>query len=143
MRFYSKKGLFTGIILWGTVTFLIGSFLFLPEGPEGKGETVTAVLICTLTSGFIMWLWFATYYEINGNELKIVAGPFRSRIDIIEIKSIRPSRSILSSPALSMNRLEILYGKWGMVLISPKNEEQFCEKLMNINPNIDIKLNDS
>lgn len=45
MRFYSKKGLFIGAILWGTIAFLIGAFFVLPGGPEGKGETVTAVKI--------------------------------------------------------------------------------------------------
>lgn len=141
MRFYSKKGLFIGAILWGTIAFLIGAFFVLPGGPEGKGETVTAVIICSLTIAFILWLWFATYYEIIGNHLRIVAGPFRSKIDIdiMEIKSIRPSRNIVSSPALSINRLEVLYGKWGIVLISPKNQEQFCEKLQKINPKIEIK----
>ncbi|WP_396953703.1 PH domain-containing protein [Neobacillus mesonae] len=89
---------------------------------------------------FILWLWFAAYYEINDNQLLIVAGPIKKKIEIKEIKSIRPSRSILSSPALSMKRLEILYGKWGMVLIYPKNQENFCKNLLKINPMIDVNM---
>jgi len=77
MRYYSKKGIITGVLLWGVVAFLIGSFLFLPGGPEGKGEIIAAVLVCGFTSAIIMWCWFGTYYEINGNQLKVVGGPFR------------------------------------------------------------------
>lgn len=139
MRFYSKKGIFIGTILWGTVFFLIGSFFFLPGGPEGKGGTIAAVLICGLTSAFIIWLWFGTYYEIREGELKVVAGPFRWKIDIMEIKSIRKTRNPLSSAALTLDRLEILYGKWGMVLISPKNEEKFCEIISEKNPKVEFK----
>ena len=141
MRFYSKKGIITGVLLWGTVALLIGSFLFLPGGPEGKGEIITAVLVCGLTSSFIMWLWFGTYYEINGNQLQVVGGPFRWKIDIMTMKSIRKTRNPLSSPALSLNRLEIHHGKWGTVMISPKNEEEFCETLRKINSKIDFNIN--
>ena len=140
MRLYSKKGMITGVLLWGTVAFLIGSFLFLPDGPEGKGEVITAVLLCGLTSALILWCWFGTYYEINGKQLKIVGGPFRWKIDIMTIISIRKTRNPLSSPALSLNRLEIQYGKWSTILISPKNEEQFCENLRKINSKININL---
>ncbi|WHY88812.1 PH domain-containing protein [Neobacillus novalis] len=140
MRFYSKKGIITGLILWGAVAFLIGSFLFLPGVPEGKGEMITAILVCGLTSGFIMWCWFGTYYEIIGSQLKVVGGPFRWKIDIMAIKSIRKTRNPLSSPALSLNRLEIQYAKWTTILISPKHEEQFCAELRKINSKIDLYL---
>lgn len=130
------------MILWGTVLFLVGSFIFLPGGREGKGggEIIFGILLTVLTSLFIMWIWFGTYYEINGNQLKIVGGPFRWKIDIKTIKSIRKTRNPLSSPALSLNRLEILYGKWGTILISPKHEDEFCNELIKINSTIDVKL---
>ncbi|MFF2445771.1 PH domain-containing protein [Neobacillus sp. NPDC058068] len=140
MRFYSKKGIITGVILWGTVIFLIGSILFLPGGPEGKGETIIAVLVSGLTSAFISWIWFGTYYEINGSQLKVVGGPFRWKIDIMTITSIRKTRNPLSSPALSLNRLEVQYGKWTTILISPKNKKQFCAELSKINSTIDLYL---
>ncbi|MFK9093746.1 PH domain-containing protein [Bacillus salipaludis] len=56
------------------------------------------------------------------------------------IKSIRKTRNPLSSPTLLLNRLEIHYGTWGAMLISPKNEEQFCEDLSKINSKIEINF---
>lgn len=70
----------------------------------------------------------------------IVGGPFRWKIDIMTIISIRKTRNPLSSPALSLNRLEIRYGKWNTILISPKNVDQFCENLRKVNSKIDINL---
>jgi hypothetical protein len=141
MRFYSKKGIITGVLLWGTILFLIGSFLFLPGGPEGMGETITAFVITTLFSAFIIWVWFGTYYEIKGEQLIVVGGPFRWKIEIMSISSIRKTRNPLSSPALSIKRLEIRYGKWNIILISPQHEQQFCQLIQKINPKVTIELN--
>ncbi|WP_251550601.1 PH domain-containing protein [Neobacillus muris] len=100
-----------------------------------------ALLITVSYCGFVSWCWFGTYYEINGSQLKVVGGPFRWKIDIMGIKGVRKSRNLLSSPALSLDRLEVTYEKWGMILISPKKQEKFCETLKKINPNIEVNLN--
>ncbi|OIK15141.1 hypothetical protein BIV60_10460 [Bacillus sp. MUM 116] len=93
------------------------------------------------TSIFMLWMWFGTYYEIGEEILRIVAGPIRSKVEISQIKSIKRTRNPLSSPALSMDRFEITYGKWGFVLISPENEENFCKILVEKNPRIHLNLN--
>ncbi|MDQ1145866.1 hypothetical protein QE429_002693 [Bacillus sp. SORGH_AS 510] len=141
MRFYSKKGIITGFLLWGTVLFLIGSFLFLPGGPEGMGETITAIVITTMISAFIIWIWFGTYYEIKREQLIVAGGPFRWKIDIMSMSSIRKTRNPLSSPALSLKRLEIRYGKWNIIFISPQHEVQFCQLIQKINPKVIIDIN--
>ncbi|MGG3560729.1 PH domain-containing protein [Neobacillus rhizosphaerae] len=141
MRFYSKKGLITGVLLWGTILFLIGSFIFLPGGPEGMGETTTTILTTILLTTFISWVWFGTYYEIKGKQLIVVGGPFRWKIDIMSINSIRKTLNPLSSPALSLKRLEIQYGTYNTILISPKHDNKFCEMIKKINPKIEINLN--
>jgi Bacterial PH domain len=141
MKFHSKKGPILGAIIWGTILFMGYALIFLPDGPDGVGEMLLAILICGLTSGFMLWLWFATYYEIGEEYLKIVSGPIRSKVAINKISRIRRSRNPLSSPALSTDRLKIEYGKWDFVLISPKNEERFCELLLKKNPNIQVNLN--
>lgn len=61
-------------------------------------------------------------------------------IDINQIKSIEKSNSILSSPAASRKRISIKYGKYDDILVSPKNQEDFIQELLKINP--DIKLID-
>ena len=140
MRFYSKKGLVLGVIIWGSILFMIGVFLFAPDKSEGASEVIVGVSICVITSAFFAWIWFNTYYEIGDEYIKIVSGPIRSKVKISSITSIKRTRNPLSSPALSIDRLEVKHGKWDFSLISPKNEEKFCEILLEKNPNIIVNL---
>ncbi|MDO9478112.1 MAG: PH domain-containing protein [Pseudohongiella sp.] len=57
------------------------------------------------------------------------SGPFKWRVPIKQITSITPTSSPLSSPALSLDRLRIDYGRGESIMISPKNKEQFIQDL--------------
>ncbi|MFI3319732.1 MAG: PH domain-containing protein, partial [Rikenellaceae bacterium] len=64
-------------------------------------------------------------------------------IDIARIKTIKRSYNPLSSPAASLKRLEIRFYNKGRIetaLISPVRETEFLEKLKEINPYIEIKV---
>ncbi|WP_409254050.1 PH domain-containing protein [Bacillus sp. SCS-153A] len=158
MRFYSKKGIILFPILLFVLLFTLLSvmvqfvnvdFLTALLGEQDTENPLTGVIIPLAAASLIVWLIIATYYEINGKMLKVVAGPIRYTIEIDRIKSVRPSRNPLSSPALSLDRLEIIYSKptgkvetrfsWKTILISPKNKQKFIEELLKINPNIDVK----
>ena len=80
------------------------------------------------TVGLFTWLLRATYYEVGADTLRVVCGPFRRKIPISEITSVRPSRNPLSSPALSLDRLRIDYGK-RFVLVSPADKSGFVAAL--------------
>jgi PH (Pleckstrin Homology) domain-containing protein len=67
----------------------------------------------------------ATRYEVTGREVIARSPPFRWRIEIDGIESIRPSRSLVSSPALSTDRLEIRYAGGKTLLVSPRDREGF------------------
>ena len=77
---------------------------------------VLALIVGTLRS---------TRYEVTDREVIVRSPPFRWRIEIESIESIRPSRSPASSPALSLDRLEIRYGGGRTLLVSPKDREGF------------------
>jgi hypothetical protein len=57
-------------------------------------------------------------------------------IDINEIRAISKTKSIMSSPAPSFDRIELKYGEFNEVIISPKNKFQFAKDLTKINQNI-------
>lgn len=81
-----------------------------------------------------------TSYTIDGDVLKIRCGLlFRSRISIAGIRQVSETRSPLSSPATSLDRLEIVYNTYNQVLISPKDKEAFISHLKEINPKIVVK----
>lgn len=76
-----------------------------------------------------IWGWFTTGYFIEEEKLIIQSGPLKKTIVISEIKKIVRTKNPLSAPALSMDRLEISYGKFEMALVSPKDRHQFIAKL--------------
>lgn len=90
--------------------------------------------------GFILFLSKTTQYIINENQL-IVKSTWivNERIDISKITKVEKSNSILSSPALSLDRLLVRYNKYDEVLISPKEKKEFLDELLKINPTIEIK----
>ncbi len=86
----------------------------------------------------ILYMFFTTQYVVDEhNDLQIYMGKFLfKKIPIAEIKEISPSRNLLSSPAPSLDRLEIKYGKLRSVLISPKDKIGFVEELQKRNSDI-------
>ena len=92
------------------------------------GVTFLALFIL-MGVGFLVWLLLSTHYTITDDLLIIQSGPLYWEILRKDIHSINPSRSISSSPALSLNRLEIKYGKCNSILVSPKERDQFIKKL--------------
>jgi hypothetical protein len=61
-------------------------------------------------------------------------------VEIADIKSIERTRNPISSPAASMDRIELKYGKWNTVIISPKDKKELLNAFLAINPKITVDL---
>ncbi len=91
---------------------------------------------------FFVWITsYSTKYIVEGNQL-IIKCMFivNERIDIAKIRKIEKTNSILSSPALSLDRIAVRYNKFDEVYISPKEKQSFLNDLLQINPNIEVKV---
>jgi hypothetical protein len=130
MYFPSKRDWWLGLLIWGLMLLATTPAFLHP----GKGQLIIMVAVIA----FIGWIWFGTGYEIFDNELKIRCGPFRERIPLQEIKEIKKTRSPLSSPACSLDRMEIKYGKSKRVMISPADQEGFIKMLTGKSPQIHL-----
>lgn len=130
MYFPSKKDIWLGLLFWGTVIICFFPLFF--------DQDIIAILVLVPLSFFLIWLWFTTGYVIDGDVLIVKFGPFKKKIHIGEISRIRRTKNPLSAPALSLNRLEITYARYGLTLISPKDQEKFVSILLEINPNIEV-----
>ncbi len=94
---------------------------------------IPAVLIVTIFS--------STTYAITENELIIKCGLFyKLVVPVKDIRKISESNNLISSPALSLDRLEILYNKFDTVLISPKPKLEFIAEIKRVNPEIEISV---
>jgi hypothetical protein len=95
------------------------------------------ILLLIIIFGLITHMFLKTEYTIEEHKLKIKCGFFTYKpIEINEIKEITKSSNIISSPAASFDRIEIKYGKFEEMIISPKDKFEFAKYLTNLNPNI-------
>lgn len=82
-----------------------------------------------------------TYYIIEGDKLTVKSmWIVHEKIDIAAIKKIEKSNSLLSSPALSLDRIAVRYNKFDEVYLSPKDKQAFADDLQELNPAIEISL---
>lgn len=92
---------------------------------------------------FFLHMFFTTLYIIHDNKLKIKCGFLNyDEIDIRTIKEISKISNIVSAPAASFDRVEIKYGTFEEVIISPKNKMEFAQHIVSINPKITNKINE-
>lgn len=96
----------------------------------------TFVLWNVIFSLFILSL-FRTVYVVDGNKLRVWVGviPFAKK-EIEQIKSVHRTSTLLSSPALSIDRLAITLANGNTLVISPKDREGFVAALLSVNPQI-------
>lgn len=86
----------------------------------------------------IGYLFVDTSYKLtHDKKLKVKSGfLINKEIDVFTIEKVEPTRSPAASPALSLDRLKVIYDKHDYVIISPKEKVEFIRDLKNINPNI-------
>ncbi len=82
-----------------------------------------------LSAGLPLWLLRATEYRIDATDLHVRCGPFTWRVPFSEIRAVTPTRNPLSSPALSLDRLRIDFGRMSSIMLSPVDKESLVAEL--------------
>ena len=101
--------------------------------------SVSLLIFCQIL--FIAHIFSTTFYTIENEKLHVKSSfLINILIDIQQIKKISETNTIMSAPAVSFDRLEILYNKFDTVVISPKEKMQFIEAIKKINPQVEVKL---
>lgn len=116
---------FLVIAIAGALVALIAVMITPTPWPVRVLTAVVTVLVLFL----VFSVFRNTCYIVEHDELRVVSGPFRWRIPIDDITGIEATRNPLSSPALSMDRLKVSYGKRKFVLVSPEDKEGFIRAL--------------
>jgi hypothetical protein len=105
-----------------------------------KGATLLLVTL-TVIFGGIIHMFHNTIYTVQEETLHIKSGFFRyPSIAIKDIKKIEKTNNLSASPAASFDRIEIYYGKFDSIVLSPKDKQKFAAVLIKINPNIQNAL---
>ncbi|MEI2406308.1 PH domain-containing protein [Niallia taxi] len=138
MKFNSKKDWWLTLIIWGGALFAIGSGIYgLVEKPADLLIILLVIFGAIMVPLFMLWMWFTTYYILNEENLIIKYGPFKSTIPLQSINTVKKTNNPLSSPALSLKRVEIFYDKYNSVFISPVDRDEFIALLCKRFPQIE------
>jgi Bacterial PH domain len=133
MRVYKSK---LGLELIIPISLLFGIVLYMII----RDEKWIALGIILATISFICHVFLSIKYSIEKENLNIKCGFFiNQNIDISTIQKISETYNPLSSPAGSIDRLEIKFNKFDSVLISPKDKKAFINALLLVNPTIEVQ----
>lgn len=98
-------------------------------------------LINLLATSFIFYTLLTTQYIISKDSLRIQSGfLYDETLTINNIISITETRNPSSSPAASLDRLELKLKNSYSILISPKEKNEFIDHILQINPAIIINV---
>jgi hypothetical protein len=96
----------------------------------GLALLIPAIGLAIINVFLVLPIRLRTYYVLHESELHVKCGLGKGvRIPYKSISSLKESKSPNASAALSFDRIEIIFGKNGYVLISPKNKAVFLKEL--------------
>lgn len=134
MHFRSKIGAI--IVVPAAVVVLLGA----PAAAQAvvAGRPFLAAIL-TLPIGLVTWVLLSTRYTITTDHLAIRCAFVTFRIPLQSITKVRPTRTVLSAPALSLDRLEVTHDA-GIAVISPAHAERFLAELRARCPRAEIRV---
>jgi len=137
MRFESKRDawLVVTMRLIPAVVLAVVAFAWYQEHHDVRGPIIGVFVLLAVEIFFFEWVFRSTYYVIEGDGLIIRSSFITWRVPIRAITAVTPTRSAISSPALSLDRLRIDYGGRA-ILVSPERKHAFVDALRAINPAI-------
>lgn len=118
-----------------TIPFLINNFI-----NEGVGVGNSIFFIEIMIALILFYISSNVEYELGSKMLKYNCGSSNEEIKINSITSISQVKFKYSGsrPALALNGLLIKYNKYDELYISPDTNEQFINKILEYNKNIEI-----
>jgi hypothetical protein len=109
---------------------------------------IVVAILCFCVA-FCLTPFFSIWYEVDGEDLVIYYFFRPTRLPIMKIGKIEPTKSMLSAPATSLTkRLAISFTDRSVlkssmpIIISPANRQLFIDTLLAINPNIEVTRHD-
>ena len=124
MTFKSEVDLWLWVIaaLVVIISLVVSVRLFLKASLAG---CLTAAWLMAIGVGLPLWLFYTTHYVVKDEVVRIQSGPFKWTIPIASINQVVETSNPLSSPALSLRRLKIVYDNNKSVMVSPKGRNEF------------------
>ena len=114
--------------------------VYLFMGFIGKDWWLYTLIPIALVTVIFVFAFRGIHYTLTDHVLIVRAALMPDiKIEIKSIRKIVETNNPLSSPAGSLDRLEIFYNKFDSVIISPVETEEFLSRLQKSNPEIEIQ----
>ena len=128
-RFRSKIDSWLLVLLVFAIVGQVFAIVAVMSGDASGPEKMIVVAITVAGILLVASVLLRTHYTVSDGRVRIVSGPFAWTISISEIDDITESNNILSSPALSLDRLKISYRHNRHILVSPADKKGFLKAI--------------
>lgn len=142
--FKSRKDPLFSISIIGIACFLIGihvySIILYQDMSLVKALSLSISLV---VAGLILWMYFQTNYSLSKEDgISYKCGPLKGKIELNRIREITKGKTLWVGlkPATSRKGLIVKYDKYEEIYISPKTNESFIQKLLELDNTIKIEL---
>ena len=144
-KFHSKIDIWLLVLLLVAIALPLLILIFV-SFYEPTAISIPALITIAMVFVLIVYMYVSVRYivDFSSKTLFITTGFGKHGIAIDDIVSIERTNSVLSAPALSLDRIAIKYQKQGKktlqsIVISPKKRQEFIEDILKINQNVRIK----
>lgn len=127
-RHPSKVDWWLGVLIAAVPVGSVLAAVALHLSGDHGGALVAWVSLAAIGALYVGVVW-PVAYELHDEALVVRFGIIRSRVPYASIREVRPSRSVLASPALSLDRLAIDTGTRPALTISPVDRDRFLGDL--------------
>ena len=140
--FTSKIDLWLAFLILGSGLLLILVPVWEWMYNDSSTRRILFISLLTIPGAILLLLiFFNIKYSLSEDELFVKNGFSTQSIPLKDITHIIPTNSMLSAPALSLDRIEIKY-KGGSIVISPKDKEGFYRAIQERVPALEIDGDD-
>ncbi|MFZ5827135.1 MAG: PH domain-containing protein [Bacillota bacterium] len=129
----------TWILLPGILVAIVIAGVLSPPDEGWLTLILAGLLPIALVGALTIWIWYSTGYTVTDQEVIVRSAFLIWRVPLAEVTRVRRTGNPLSSPALSLNRLEVRWGKGRWIIISPADQAEFLQVLRQRCPQADIQ----
>lgn len=134
-RYRSKIDWWLGVLLVVPLVAAVGTAIALQLGSDAGAAIVGWVALLGVVALYVVVVW-PVAYELTDDAIVVRFGLLRWRIAYRSLRGVKPTRSILASPALSLDRLAIDTGGSLAPMISPADRNGFLADLDSRAPHL-------
>lgn len=140
IKFKSTKDVLFQALILGIVGGCISLIVSVGLATGLDKSSYVTISLLLLVSAFLLWSYYGTYYELTQKQIKYNCGPIKGKIEIKEVRGVVKGKTLWVGlkPATARKGLIIKYGKFDEIYISPQTNDEFINRLLELNDAIKI-----